>query len=92
MCKFEILNKKVGSPLSKKKILTEIWGTFSSFLSRINMAPNGDSDQTTQILANIIRKYIYNFSIFYICWSLKLVCQCKVKKSIGHRSYFLTTG
>ncbi len=42
MCKFEILNKKVGSPLSKKDIPTEIWGTFRSFLSRINMTPNGD--------------------------------------------------
>ncbi len=56
MCKFEILNKKVGSPLSKKDIPTALWGTFRSFLSRINIVPNGDLDQTTQILANIIRK------------------------------------
>ncbi len=57
MCKFEILNKKKwGHRCLKKDIPTAIWCTFSSLLSRINMAPNGDLDQTTQILANIIRK------------------------------------
>ncbi len=57
MCKFEILKiKKWGHRCLKKDIPTAIWGTFRSFLSRINMAPNGDLDQTTQILANIIRK------------------------------------
>ncbi len=56
MCKFEILNKKVGSPLSKKRYTHSNMGYFQEFLSRINMAPNGDLDQTTQILANIIRK------------------------------------
>ncbi len=56
ICKFEILNKKGGHRCLKKDIPTEIWGTFRSFLSRINIAPNGDLDQTTQILANIIRK------------------------------------
>ncbi len=51
MCKFEI-----GHHGLKKDIPTEIWGTFRSYLSRINMAPNGYLDQTKQILANIIRK------------------------------------
>ncbi len=67
MCKFEIINKKWGHRCLKKDIPTEIWGTFMSFLSGLNMAPNGDMDQTTQILAYIIRKLNCHFSNFYIC-------------------------